>query len=139
MSTRTADGAAELAFAEQVAASVPCIARGLVELGPEDLGAGSLVLPLSVSLWLRRAGADLPGGRGAMLALRAALLQAAGMDVASEPVPLLAGDDRTIVLHLAVYLLGLLDRAVSACGDDADAVVDRALSLLERGTAATGH
>ena len=138
MSTRTADGAAELAFAEQVAASVPCIARGLVELGPEDLGAGSLVLPLSVSLWLRRAGADLPGG-GATLALRAALLQAAGMDVASEPVPLLAGDDRTIVLHLAVYLLGLLDRAVSACGDDADAVVDRALSLLERGTAATGH
>ena len=86
--------------------------------------------------------ADLPGGvKAAMLALRAALPRrprdGCGL---LEPVPLLAGDDRTIVLHLAVYLLGLLDRAVSGVrGLRRRRGGPGALSLLEVGTAATGH
>ena len=88
-----------------------------------------LTLPLSVSVWLHDAGADLGGARAALLDLRGALLAGSGLDARSEPVPLQAGDERTVVLHLAVYLHGLVVRAATARARSA-AAAERAVGVL---------
>ncbi|HMD46979.1 MAG TPA: hypothetical protein VKG43_12505 [Acidimicrobiales bacterium] len=112
------------------AAFVPALARGLAALEPSDLADGNLSLPLGLSLWMRRSGTDLVGARQMMLVVRGALLAASGLDRATEPTPLLAGDERTVVLHLAVYLEGLVARAARAAGESRRAVVEAALALL---------
>lgn len=125
---RAADG---VPAPEAVRTSARELARGIATLGPEDLRPGTLTLPLSVSLWLRRSGADLLTARRAMLAVRGALVESAGMDLGREPVPLLAGDDRTVVLHLTVYLHGLVDRAALARRTTRRRIVERALRSLD--------
>ena len=110
---------------ELALASAPEIARGIAVLEPEDLASGSLMLPLSLSLWLRRSGAGLREARLAMLEVRRSLLAASPLDAQREPVPLLAGDDRTVVLHLAIYLDGLVHRASAAAGLTRRQIVER--------------
>ena len=46
-----------------------------------------------------------------MLELRAALLEASGLDERTEPVPLLVADPVAATISLAVYMDGLLQRA----------------------------
>jgi hypothetical protein len=108
----------------------PLLARGLAVLEAEDLTRGNLTLELGLSLWMRRTDSDLFGVRDALLEVRRALLEAAGMDRVSEPIPLLAGDDRTAVLSLAVYIKGLVVRAASAADTSRREIVEAALALL---------
>jgi hypothetical protein len=118
-----AGNAAQTAFA-------PLAARGIAGLVPEDLTRGNLTLELGLSLWMHRTGTDLAEVTSALLAVRDALLGAAGLDRTSEPVPLLAGDAKTAALALAIYLDGLIDRAARRAETTRDAVVDAALALI---------
>ncbi|MGP8059857.1 MAG: hypothetical protein ACLP9C_09490 [Acidimicrobiales bacterium] len=108
----------------------PVAARGIAVLAPEDLTRGNLTLELGLSLWMHRTGTDLARVRLELLGLRDALLEAAAMDQVSEPVPLLAGDPRTAILSLAIYLDGLIARAAACSGLSRAEVVEEALARL---------
>jgi hypothetical protein len=108
------------------------LARGLAGLDPDqtlDLDwRENITLKLSLSLWIRLAGADLAATRWELLALRADLLQVSGLDHRTEPVPLTAREDDRAVLILSVYLLGLIDRAARSTGRGRGEVVEAALA-----------
>jgi hypothetical protein len=108
----------------------PVAARGIAVLAPEDLTRGNLTLELGLSLWMHRSGTDLGGVRADLLGVRAALLQASELDPTTEPVPLLAGEPRTAVLSLAIYLDGLVSRASRRCGLSRTEMVEAALARL---------
>ncbi|MHB1584708.1 MAG: hypothetical protein ACYCU7_09385 [Acidimicrobiales bacterium] len=108
----------------------PLVARGLASLDPDDLAEGNLTLQLDLSTWLRRSGLDLTDAVQAMLDVRDALVDVGRLDARTEPVPLLAGDARTAVLSLAIYLDGLVRRAAGAAGLSRRSVVEQALDQL---------
>jgi hypothetical protein len=108
----------------------PLLARGLAILELEDLTEGNLTLELGLSLWMRRTNSDLYAVLEALMALRDVLLEASGMDRRTEPVPLLAGDCRTAVLGLAIYIRGLVMRAANATSSSRREVVEEALAIL---------
>lgn len=106
------------------------LARGLVAMDHEDLAEGNLSLELGLTLWMSRSGTGVLALRSTLMALRRALLSASALDEDTEPVPLLAGDERTVVLHLAIYLHGLLDRAARSVPSTASSVAEEALARL---------
>ncbi len=104
--------------------------RGLVALDRDDLAEGNLSLELGLTLWMSRSGAGVHQVRSTLRALRSALLRASDLDEASEPVPLMAGDDRTAVLNLAIYLHGLLQRSARSRGSSPAQIAEGALAVL---------
>jgi hypothetical protein len=106
-------------------------ALGVADMIPEDLDPGNLTFLLGVSVWIKRSDIDLGGACDALLHLRSALLDVSGLDRRSEPVPLLAGDRRTSILGLAVYLDGLVERGARMAGTTRLALAQAALELLD--------
>jgi hypothetical protein len=104
--------------------------HGLAVLGPEDHAAGNLSLPLGLSLWMRRGGLDVHGARHALLGLRAALLDAAGLDARTEPIPLQVADPVAAAISVAVYVDGLLTRAAGSVGTTRVDMAERAVGLM---------
>jgi hypothetical protein len=102
-------------------------ARGIALLGPEDRGVDSLTLPLGLSLWIQRSRIDLEEAIEALMTLRLAVLDAAGLDRRSEPTPLRTGDLRVAVVNLARYLDDLLARAAWRLGTSRLALAEQAL------------
>ena len=102
---------------------------GLAVLEPEDRRPGNLSLPLGLSLWMRRGGVDVHGARHALLELRDALVEAAGLDAATEPVPLQVADPTAATISVAVYVDGLLTRAAGAAGTTRIAMAERAMAM----------
>jgi hypothetical protein len=99
------------------------LTRGIATLIPDDLSTGNLGLELGLSLWMQRA--DLPLAEACSI-----LLETSGLDPDHEPIPLLAGDDRTATLGLAIYLHDLVNRAASCTGRSRHAVAEAAIALL---------
>lgn len=106
------------------------LARGLVSLDEEDLAHGNMTLELGVTLWMSRAGANLGAVRRTLLDLRWALLSSSDLDEVSEPIPMMAGDERTAILSLAVYLHGLLQRAARSVTATPAWMAEEALAAL---------
>ncbi len=104
------------------------VGRGLARLGGE--GPESLTVTLGLSLWMRRNGAGLPELCEALLQLRLAVLDAAGVDPVSEPTPLVVRDLRTSALNLAHYLCDLLDRAAATAATSPIDVAEQAVAAL---------
>jgi hypothetical protein len=67
---------------------------------------------------------------GLLGALRAAVLDAAGMDVAREPIPLVGRSPREDVLSSVTYLGGLVERASSVARCTAEELAERAIERL---------
>lgn len=111
-------------------AFLPAAARVLAVLEPEALTGPDLSLELGLSLWMQRTGVGLLGARSALMSLRRALLQTSSLDRETEPVPILAGDPRTALLGLAVYVHGLIMRAAARARSTPRAVVETALAAL---------
>ncbi len=86
---------------------------GLAELGPVDPFSGDLTLELGVSVWLRTSGTPLHEARGRLLHVRELIIEACGLDPATEPVPLVGRAPRTDVLNLVAYVSELLRRAAA--------------------------
>jgi hypothetical protein len=106
------------------------MARGLAALDERDLTSVTLVLPLQMSTWMRREGIGTLDAQAALLALRDAILEAWAFDQASEPIPLLAGDGRTALMGLAIYVGELVRRASARAHRSPIQVVEEALRLL---------
>ena len=60
---------------------------GLAAFGPAGPGCPDLALELGLSAWMRMAGVGTAEARATLSALREAVLAAAGLDRAAEPVP----------------------------------------------------
>ena len=78
------------------------VLRGITKIGPPRMGGSDLSLEL-------------------------ALVDASGIDMAREPVPLCGVDPRLDVLNLASYLRNLVARAAAQAQCDLVAIVERAL------------
>jgi hypothetical protein len=103
---------------------------GLAAFGPAGPGCPDLALELGLSAWMRMAGVGTAEARATLSALREAVLAAAGLDRAAEPVPFVGRDPRQDTLVLAAYLCDLITRGARAAGVDHGTVVDRALAEL---------
>jgi hypothetical protein len=77
-----------------------------------------------------RSQTDIFGVLDLLGALRRAVLDAAGMDAAHEPVPLVGRSPRNDVLRSVAYLSGLLQRAASVARCTAEELAERALDRL---------
>jgi hypothetical protein len=106
------------------------LTRGIATLIPDDLCTGNLGLELGLSLWMSRADLALSDACSILLTVRDALVATSDLDPDQEPIPLLAGDDRTATLGLAIYLHGLVDRAASHTGRSRNAVAEAAIAAL---------
>jgi hypothetical protein len=113
-----------------VSAFGPTLLGGLAELGPVDPFSGDLSLELGVSVWLRRSGASLLEARDRLLEARAAILEACGLDSATEPVPLVGRSPCLDVVNLALYVGDLLQRAAAVTGWSVQVAARRAIALL---------
>jgi hypothetical protein len=103
---------------------------GLAGLSPGDLVPGNLTMVFALSAWLRTCDVDPVPACSGLLGLRQALLQTSGLEIASEPVPLLAGGHRNALLALSVYVHGLISRSAARAGKPAQTIVQEALELL---------
>ena len=110
-------------FAEQVL-------RGITKIEPSSLGESDLSLELGLSLWMRQTATNIQDVRPAMLTMRTALVEASGIDMAREPVPLCGVDPRLDVLNLASYLRKLVARAATQAQCNFAAIVERALGQM---------
>ena len=113
---------------------------GLADLGPVDPFSGDLSLELGVSLWLRTSGTPLLEARGRLLHIRELIIEAGGLDPATEPVPLLGRGPRSDVLNLVGYVGDLLRRAASVSGRPVQVVARSVIAGLppEEADAALG-
>jgi hypothetical protein len=110
-------------FAEQVL-------RGITKIEPPPLGESDLILELGLSLWMRQTATEIHDVRPEMLTMRMALVEASGIDLAREPVPLCGVDPRLDVLNLASYLRKLVARSAAQAQCDLAAIVERALGRM---------
>lgn len=106
------------------------IATGLEEVGGPWIASGDLISLMSLSAWMSQAGADPADSLDAMLLLRRALVDVAGLDSHSEPVPLLPADEKVAMVNLARYLEDLICRASTCDGCSPGEICDRALDSL---------
>jgi hypothetical protein len=70
-----------------------------------------LSLELGISVWMRRNDVAYDDCRAAMLAIRASLLEIAGMDAETEPIPLYGRSPEVDMANFAAYLTDLFQRA----------------------------
>lgn len=103
---------------------------GIATLIPDDLCTGNLGLELGLSLWMRRADLVVADACSILLTVRDALVATSDLDPDHEPIPLLAGDDRTATLGLAIYLHDLVDRAACHTDRSRNAVAEEAVAAL---------
>jgi hypothetical protein len=79
-----------------------------------------LSLELGLSVWMKRT-----DSRAAMLAIRTSLLEVAGMDAETEPVPLYGHSPEVDVANFASYLADLFVRASEAVECEVPHVIGR--------------
>jgi len=94
-----------------------------------SLEPGELTIPLGLSAWIVQAAIGLPDAFGVLLSLRAALVSAAGLPPAEEPVPLRVADHATALHSLGTYLFELFGRAARHCGATPIELAERVLAL----------
>ena len=108
----------------------PALLRGLATLGPVEPFSGDLSLELGLSVWLRRSGTSVLEAREALIGLRLVVLDACGLDLESEPTPLVGRSPRADVVTLAAYLAALLRRVAAAQGRRVPEVVAQVVAAL---------
>ena len=108
----------------------PALLKGLATLGPVEPFSGDLSLELGLSVWLRRSGTSVLEAREALIGLRLVVLDACGLDLESEPTPLVGRSPRADVVTLAAYLAALLRRVAAAQGRRVPEVVAQVVAAL---------
>jgi hypothetical protein len=103
------------------------VLRGLVDIGHYE---EELCLELGLSYWINHGEMRLDEAVQALLAMRIALIRAAGLVLDTEPVPFVGVSHRVDVVNLAAYLRGLIVRAAGHASCSADVIVDQALGLM---------
>ncbi len=128
---------ADVAFDPELAerSFVAEVVRGMATLRqcaarPAGHTGDDLTLPLGLSAWIVRGAMDLPDAYDALLGLRSAVVEAAGLERASEPVPMRLADPRAALRNLGAYLYELLGRAARHAGVSEIELSERTLELL---------
>jgi hypothetical protein len=106
------------------------LARGLVDFDQGDLAHGALTMTFGLSAWMRRCSVGFEEAWAGATVLRIALLESAGLDRATEPVPLRAADAKTALVSMTVYLDDLVSRAQRLTSRGRSEVIADALDLL---------
>jgi hypothetical protein len=106
------------------------LARGVADFREADLAHDALTVTFGLSAWMRRCSVGFEEAWAGVALLRAALLEVAGLDRTTEPVPLRAGDARTALVNMTVYLDGLVSRAARLTGSKRLEVIAGAVDLL---------
>jgi hypothetical protein len=114
----------------------PAVLSGLAELGPVDPASGDLSLELGVSAWMRSHATTLDDARDLLLDLRHHILEAAGLDEATEPLPFVGRSPRLDVIMLISYVAGLLRRGATASGCSVTTLARRVSAALPEPEAA---
>jgi hypothetical protein len=89
-----------------------------------------LSLELGLSVWMQHHAIADDDCHSAMLAIRAALLEVAGMDARSEPVPLHGRSPEVDIANFAAYLADLFVRASTAVECELPHVIGRVSEYL---------
>jgi hypothetical protein len=118
------DISTDLAFA-------PTVLRGLAALGPIELRDRDMTLELGLSLWLRRCHLSVADAVEAMGMVREALVEAAGIDHQTEPVPLVGRAAKDDLVNLAGYISHLIPRAVWAAKCDLGALLESTIEKMQ--------
>jgi hypothetical protein len=95
------------------------------EVEPSRPFRQDLTLELGLSVWMQHHAIADDDCRSAMLAIRAALLEVAGMDARSEPVPLHGRSPEVDIANFAAYLADLFVRASAAVQCELPYVIGR--------------
>jgi hypothetical protein len=106
------------------------LAHGVADFKPDDLAHDALTVTFGLSAWMRRTAVGFEEAWEGMTMLRAALLEAGGLDRATEPVPLRAADAKTALVNMTVYLDGLVSRGVRRAGADRSEIIAQAVDML---------
>jgi hypothetical protein len=100
------------------------------EAGPERTHPTSLAWPLVLNAHMHRHAASPADVVDALGALRAVVLEVAGLDPSTEPVPLPVADLAVQSVNNAVYLAGLIERASAHADTTPDVLVGWAVERL---------
>ena len=95
------------------------------EVEPSPSFDQDLSLELGLSVWMQHHAIADDDCHSAMLAIRAALLEVAGMDARSEPVPLHGRSPEVDIATCAAYLADLFVRASAAVECELPHVIGR--------------
>jgi hypothetical protein len=87
-----------------------------------------LSLELGLSIWLYESQIEVEEAFGAMAEVRSLIIEEAGLDGRTEPVPLVGRGVESDLVVMASYLDGLLGRAASVCGCSLEALADRVIA-----------
>jgi hypothetical protein len=108
----------------------PAALRGLSALGPCTPTQADLSLELGLSIWLHCSRTDLDSACRTLLEIRELVLDEAGLDARTEPVPLLGHCPEVDLKNLAAYLSELLARAATWTGGDPDMLIETVIGRL---------
>jgi len=100
------------------------------EADPSRPSHQDLTLELGLSVWMQHHAIAEDDCRSAMLAIRAALLEVAGMDARSEPMPLHGRSPEVDIANFAAYLADLFVRASAAVQCELPHVIGRVSEYL---------
>jgi hypothetical protein len=106
------------------------LALGVADFRADDLAHDALTVRFALSAWMRTCSVGVEEAWAGVTLLRTALLEAGGLDRASEPVPLRAADHKMALINMTVYLDGLVARAACAADCGRCEIVAGAVQLL---------
>jgi len=106
----------------------PAVLRSLAVLVPSGMTQADLALELGLSAHMQMSDTEVDEAIADMWSIRQAVLEAGEMDASIEPIPFGGRSQPTDLLHLAIYLRDLVDRAAAHQGCDVEAIVAGALS-----------
>lgn len=106
------------------------LARGVADFRQDDLAHDALTVRFGLSAWMRGCSVGFEEAWAGVTMLRTALLEAGGLDIATEPVPLRAADHKMALINMTVYLDGLVARAARSAGSGRSEIVADAVGLL---------
>jgi hypothetical protein len=95
------------------------------EGAPSHLPSEEFTLELGLSVWMQRNAIADDDCLSAMLAIRAALVEVAGLDAQTEPIPLHGRSPEADVATFATYLADLFVRASAAVECELPHVIGR--------------
>ena len=104
--------------------------KGETQVEPFRPSREDLTLELGLSVWMRRNAIADDDCLSAMLAIRAALVEASGMDAQSEPIPLHGRSPEADLAIFAGYLADLFIRASAVLECELPHVIGRVSELL---------
>jgi hypothetical protein len=101
-----------------------------VEVAASRTSGDDLTLELGLSVWMHRHAIADDDCLSAMLAIRAALVEASGMDAQTEPIPLYGRSPEADLAIFAGYLADLFIRASAVLECELPHVIGRVGELL---------